>query len=311
MKQEFDRRKHELKEPVETIYFGGGSPGLLTPKELEMLLKEPLSLAGNQLRELTLEANPEDVTEPNLTAWKNLGNHSVEQSLGALTLLETHNFSLSIDLIFGIPNQLLSDVLAVIELVDQYHIEHLSAYALTKEPNTALDRWIKQGKNPDIDDELQIEHYYAIQDALKERNFTQYEVSNYAKNNKVDKHNTNYWAGKPYLGIGPGAHSFDGKTTRRWNVSNNQRYLNQQKWYEIEALSEKNIWNECWLTGLRTANGVSLDKLQLLGGLSNKEEETLKKLREGGMLRLENTHYTLTDSAWLSADRLASELFRI
>ena len=332
MKQEFDRRKHELKEPVETIYFGGGSPGLLTPKELEMLLKEPLSLAGNQLRELTLEANPEDVTEPNLTAWKNLGinrislgvqslnadilkwmnrNHSVEQSLGALTLLETHNFSLSIDLIFGIPNQLLSDVLAVIELVDQYHIEHLSAYALTKEPNTALDRWIKQGKNPDIDDELQIEHYYAIQDALKERNFTQYEVSNYAKNNKVAKHNTNYWAGKPYLGIGPGAHSFDGKTTRRWNVSNNQRYLNQQKWYEIEALSEKNIWNECWLTGLRTANGVSLDKLQLLGGLSNKEEETLKKLREGGMLRLENTHYTLTDSAWLSADRLASELFRI
>ena len=332
MKQEFDRRKHELKEPVETIYFGGGSPGLLTPKELEMLLKEPLSLAGNQLRELTLEANPEDVTEPNLTAWKNLGinrislgvqslnadilkwmnrNHSVEQSLGALTLLETHNFSLSIDLIFGIPNQLLSDVLAVIELVDQYHIEHLSAYALTKEPNTALDRWIKQGKNPDIDDELQIEHYYAIQDALKERNFTQYEVSNYAKNNKVAKHNTNYWAGKPYLGIGPGAHSFDGKTTRRWNVSNNQRYLNQQKWYEIEALSEKNIWNECWLTGLRTANGVSLDKLQLLGGLSNKEEETLKKLREGGMLRLENTHYKLTDSAWLSADRLASELFRI
>lgn len=332
MKQEFDRRKHELKEPVETIYFGGGSPGLLTPKELEMLLKEPLSLAGNQLRELTLEANPEDVTEPNLTAWKNLGinrislgvqslnadilkwmnrNHSVEQSLGALTLLETHNFSLSIDLIFGIPNQLLSDVLAVIELVDQYHIEHLSAYALTKEPNTALDRWIKQGKNPDIDDELQIEHYYAIQDALKERNFTQYEVSNYAKNNKVAKHNTNYWAGKPYLGIGPGAHSFDGKTTRRWNVSNNQRYLNQQKWYEIEALSEKNIWNECWLTGLRTANGVSLDKLQLLGGLSNKEEETLNKLREGGMLRLENTHYTLTDSAWLSADRLASELFRI
>lgn len=332
MKQEFNQRKHELKEPVETIYLGGGSPGILTPKELEMLLKEPFNLAGNQWIELTLEANPEDVTETNLTAWKNLGinrislgvqslnadilrwmnrNHSVEQSLHALTLLETHGFSLSIDLIFGIPNQHIHDVLAVIELVDRYHIEHLSAYALTKEPNTALDRWIKQGKNPDIDDELQIEHYYAIQSALKARNFTQYEVSNYAKNNQVAKHNSNYWAGKPYLGIGPGAHSFDGVSTRRWNVSNNQRYMKQQEWFELETLSENNIWNECWLTGLRTAYGVSLDNLQLLGGVSISEMETLKKLQEGGMLRLENTHYTLTDSAWLSADRLASELFRI
>jgi oxygen-independent coproporphyrinogen III oxidase len=332
MSLEFNQRLNEINEPIETIYFGGGSPGLLTPKELEMLLKEPLRIAGNQLVELTLEANPEDVTQANLTAWKNLGinrislgvqslnadilrwmnrNHSVEQSLHALTLLETHGFSLSIDLIFGIPNQHIHDVLAVIELVDRYHIEHLSAYALTKEPNTALDRWIKQGKNPDIDDELQIEHYYAIQSALKARNFTQYEVSNYAKNNQVAKHNSNYWEGKPYIGIGPGAHSFDGVSTRRWNVSNNQRYVKQQQWFELEVLSENNIWNECWLTGLRTVNGVSLDKLQSLGGIRVKEAEEIKKLMEEGFLRLENNQYKLTDSAWLSADRLASELFRI
>ena len=332
MKLEFNQRKHELKEPVETIYLGGGSPGILTPKELEMLLKEPLKIAGNQLVELTLEANPEDVTQANLTAWKNLGinrislgvqslnadilrwmnrNHSIEQSISALKLLEAYDFSLSIDLIYGVPNQEVSDVLKVIELLDLFHIEHLSAYALTKEPNTALDRWIQQGKTAEIDDEMQIKHYYTIQHELKVRNFTQYEVSNYAKNNQIAKHNSNYWAGIPYLGIGPGAHSFDGVQTRRWNISNNQRYLTQQKWYEIEVLSEKNVWNECWMTGLRTVNGVSLDKLQLLGGLSNTEMETLKKLQESGMLRLENTHYTLTDSAWLSADRLASELFRI
>ena len=332
MSLEFNQRLNEINEPIETIYFGGGSPGLLTPKELEMLLKEPLRIAGNQLVELTLEANPEDVTQANLTAWKNLGinrislgvqslnadilrwmnrNHSVEQSLHALTLLETHGFSLSIDLIFGIPNQHIHDVLAVIELVDRYHIEHLSAYALTKEPNTALDRWIKQGKNPDIDDELQIEHYYAIQSALKARNFTQYEVSNYAKNNQVAKHNSNYWEGKPYIGIGPGAHSFDGVSTRRWNVSNNQRYVKQQQWFELEVLSENNIWNECWLTGLRTVNGVSLNKLQSLGGIRVKEEVELKKLIVEGFLRLENNQYMLTDSGFLSADRLASVMFRI
>ncbi len=332
MSLEFNQRLNEINEPIQTIYFGGGSPGILTPKELEMLLKEPLNLAGNQLIELTLEANPEDVTETNLTAWKNLGinrislgvqslnadilrwmnrNHTVEQSISALKLLEAYDFSLSIDLIYGVPNQEVIDVLKVIELLDLFHIEHLSAYALTKEPNTALDRWIQQGKTAEIDDEMQIKHYYTIQHELKVRNFTQYEVSNYAKNGQVAKHNTNYWEGKPYIGIGPGAHSFDGVSTRRWNVSNNQRYIKQQEWFELETLSENNIWNECWLTGLRTVNGVPLDKLQLLGGLSNIEMETLKKLQEGGMLRLENTHYTLTDSAWLSADRLASELFRI
>lgn len=332
MSLEFNQRLNEINEPIQTIYFGGGSPGILTPKELEMLLKEPLRIAGNQLVELTLEANPEDVTQANLTAWKTLGinrislgiqsvnkdilrwmnrNHTVEQSISALKLLEAYDFSLSIDLIYGVPNQEVSDVLKVIELLDLFHIEHLSAYALTKEPNTALDRWIQQGKTAEIDDEMQIKHYYTIQHELKVRNFTQYEVSNYAKNGQVAKHNTNYWEGKPYIGIGPGAHSFDGVSTRRWNVSNNQRYIKQQEWFELETLSENNIWNECWLTGLRTVNGVPLDKLQLLGGLSNTEMETLKKLQEGGMLRLENMHYILTDSAWLSADRLASELFRI
>jgi len=332
MSHEFNQRLNEINEPINTIYFGGGSPGLLTPKELELLLKEPLKIAGNQLVELTLEANPEDITQANLNAWRSLGinrislgvqslnkdilrwmnrNHTVEQSISALQLLDAYDFSLSIDLIYGVPNQEVSDVIKVIDLLDIFHIEHLSAYALTKEPNTALARWIQQGKTPEIDDEMQIKHYYTIQHELKVRDFIQYEVSNYAKNGQVAKHNTNYWEGKPYIGIGPGAHSFDGVSTRRWNVSNNQRYLKQQQWFELEVLSENNVWNECWLTGLRTINGVSIDKLQSLGGVNIKEAEVLEKLIIDGLLRLENKQYILTDAGFLSADRLAGMLFRI
>lgn len=332
MSREFNQRLNEINEPINTIYFGGGSPGLLTPKELELLLKEPLKIAGNQLVELTLEANPEDITQANLSAWRSLGinrislgvqslnkdilrwmnrNHTTEQSIDALKLLDACGFSLSIDLIYGIPNQEVSDVLNVIELLDLFHIEHLSAYALTKEPNTALARWIQQGKTPEIDDEMQIKHYYAIQNELKARNFIQYEVSNYAKNGQVAKHNTNYWSGKPYLGIGPGAHSFDGVNTRRWNVSSNQRYLKQEEWFEVERLSADNLWNECWLTGLRTVDGVSLDKLQSLGGIRAKEEKELNKLMVEGLIRVENNQYILTDSGFLSADRVAGVMFRI
>jgi len=329
---EFNQRLNEINEPIETIYFGGGSPGLLTPNELEMLLKEPFRTAGNQLKELTIEANPEDITQANLIAWRSLGinrislgiqslnedillwmnrNHSVEQSLSALSLIEAHGFSLSIDLIYGIPNQQLNDILSVIQLVDQYQIEHLSAYALTREPNTALDQWITQGKIPDIEDQLQTEHYYQIQLELNSRGFEQYEISNYCKNNKIAIHNSNYWLGKPYIGIGPGAHSFDGVCTRRWNVSNNQRYLKQQQWFEIEYLSDKNIWNECWLTGLRTIYGVSFNKIKLLGGLTEEEEKTLNEFIKEGLLKKVNNHYILKDTGWLYADRLASELFRI
>ena len=332
MSSEFNQRLSEINEPIETIYLGGGSPGILTPKELEMLLKEPLRIAGNQLVELTLEANPEDVTQANLRAWKLLGinrislgiqsvntdilrwmnrNHTVEQSIDALKLLDAYGFSLSIDLIYGVPNQEVNDILKVIDLLDSFHIEHLSAYALTKEPNTALARWIQQGKTPEIDDEMQIKHYYTIQHELKLRDFIQYEVSNYAKNGQVAKHNTNYWEGKAYIGIGPGAHSFDGINTRRWNVSNNQRYIKQQEWFEIEVLSENNVWNECWLTGLRTTNGVSIDKLQSLGGIRAKEKEELNRLMVEGLIRIENNQYLLTDSGFLSADRLAGLLFRI
>ncbi|MFM7595737.1 MAG: radical SAM family heme chaperone HemW [Flavobacteriales bacterium] len=332
MSREFNQRLNELNDPVETIYFGGGSPGLLTPTELDLLLKEPIRIAGNQLKELTLEANPEDVTKANLSAWKSLGinrislgiqslntsilswmnrNHTVAQSLNALDQLAAYDFSLSIDLIYGIPNQEINDLLGVIELLDLYHIEHFSAYALTKEPNTALARWIKQGKNAEIDDDQQITHYYTVQKELKQRGFLQYEVSNYSKNKQQAKHNANYWAGKPYLGIGPGAHSFDGVNTRRWNVPNNQRYLKQEDWFDVELLSADNLWNECWLTGLRTIHGVSLNKLQSLGGLTLNEKTILNKLISDRLLRLDKQHYILTNDGFLAADRLASMLFRI
>ena len=332
LNHEFHARIHEITTPIESIYFGGGTPSLLSPEELGSLLEGPKKHTANQAVEITLEVNPEDLTETNLTAWQALGinrlsigvqtmndkllawmnrNHRGADTRNGMNLLQQYAFSVSIDLIFGVPQQTVADLEELLALIDAYPIEHVSAYALTQEPQTLLHHRVKTGKEPQLNDEQQVAHYHIIERALSARGFEHYEVSNYAKPGKTAIHNGNYWKGKPYLGMGPGAHSFDGVHTRRWNVSNNAQYLKQQDWFELEVLSENNIWNECWLTGLRTVNGVSLDKLQSLGGISSKEAEELKKLMVEGFLRLENNQYKLTDSGFLSADRLASVMFRV
>ncbi|MFM7566525.1 MAG: radical SAM family heme chaperone HemW [Flavobacteriales bacterium] len=333
MLEELVCRLQTWKKPIETIYFGGGSPGLLTPFEIEAFLtKIHAHTSLVKTVEITLEANPEDLTKQNLNAWNRLGinrlslgvqsvqdrllqwmnrNHNANDIFTGLERLSHYPFSLSMDVIFGIPNQNVSDLEPLIALVKANRIDHVSAYALTKEPKTLLDHWIKTGKHKPVDDEEQIVQYEYLREQLLTLGFEQYEVSNYARNKAYAKHNSNYWKRKPYLGVGPGAHSFDGLNERRWNVSNNARYLKQTSWYELETLDAIDQWNERWLTGLRTQYGVSFQELNALGGLTTGETKTINSLIQSNKMMLNEKGYSLPKDAFIEADRISAMLFRL
>lgn len=331
LNHEFHARIHEITTPIESIYFGGGTPSLLSPEELGSLLEGPKKHTANQAVEITLEVNPEDLTETNLTAWQALGinrlsigvqtmndkllawmnrNHRGADTRNGMNLLQQYAFSVSIDLIFGVPQQTVADLEELLALIDAYPIEHVSAYALTQEPQTLLHHRVKTGKEPQLNDEQQVAHYHMIERALSARGFEHYEVSNYAKPGKTAIHNGNYWKGKPYLGMGPGAHSFDGVHTRRWNVSNNAQYLKQQVWFEEETLSADNQWNELWLTGLRTQHGVPKQSIEALGGLCTEEQQMLEILIKQEKIHVQHNSYCLTQDHWLAADGISMQLFR-
>jgi oxygen-independent coproporphyrinogen III oxidase len=331
LNHEFHARIHEITTPIESIYFGGGTPSLLSPEELGSLLEGPKKHTANQAVEITLEVNPEDLTETNLTAWQALGinrlsigvqtmndkllawmnrNHRGADTRNGMNLLQQYAFSVSIDLIFGVPQQTVADLEELLALIDAYPIEHVSAYALTQEPQTLLHHRVKTGKEPQLNDEQQVAHYHIIERALSARGFEHYEVSNYAKPGKTAIHNGNYWKGKPYLGMGPGAHSFDGVHTRRWNVSNNAQYLKQQDWFEEETLSADNQWNELWLTGLRTQHGVPTQSIEALGGLCTEEQQMLEILIKQEKIHVQHNSYCLTQDHWLAADGISMQLFR-
>jgi oxygen-independent coproporphyrinogen-3 oxidase len=330
MVRELRERLSELEDPVKTIYFGGGTPSLLSKKELQGFLDvfNPHTL----VEEITLEVNPEDLTHDNLTDWESLGinrlsigiqslnetllhwmnrNHTAQDVLTNLKLLDNFSFNCSIDLIYGVPNQTLQDLELMAALTEKTFIHHVSAYALTLENKTLLSHTEKKSGAPLINEHQQVEHYFEVQQRLIERGFEQYEVSNYARNKAYALHNKNYWKGFPYLGIGPGAHSYNGKYIRRWNVANNAQYIKQSDWFDTEELTDENRWNELWLTGLRTMEGVSQDSLEQFGNLRTQEKREIELLIKNGDLTHQNNIYRLTKNGFLKADRLSSLLFRV
>lgn len=330
MVRELRERLSELEDPVKTIYFGGGTPSLLSKKELQGFLDvfNPHTL----VEEITLEVNPEDLTHDNLTDWESLGinrlsigiqslnetllhwmnrNHTAKDVWKNMELLQNFSFKCSIDLIYGVPNQTLQDLQVMAELTEKPFINHVSAYALTLENKTLLSHTEKKSGAPLINEHQQVEHYFEVQQRLIERGFEQYEVSNYARNKAYALHNKNYWKGFPYLGIGPGAHSYDGKYIRRWNIANNAQYIKQSDWFDTEELTDENRWNELWLTGLRTMEGVSQDSLEQFGNLRTQEKREIELLIKNGDLTYQNNIYRLTKNGFLKADRLSSLLFRV
>lgn len=341
-------RKNELNEKVETIYFGGGTPSLLTIDELQFLINtihQNYNAIYNP--EITLEANPDDLTSKmSLRAesrsvfedYKSIGvnrlsigiqsffdedlkmmnrSHNSEQAKKCLQEAINHFDNITVDLIYGISNMSKERWRKNLQTVFDFGINHISSYALTVEPRTALASFIKQGKYPDVSEELALEHFNLLAEETEKQGYVHYEISNFGKPDYFSKHNTAYWLGKQYLGIGPSAHSFNGKE-RSWNVSNNVKYIKgiQQNKIpnEIERLSLNNRFNELIMTGLRTIWGVDLQKIESQFG-ANYKSDLLKKAQkfiEKKLLQVTNNEkLKTTKKGKFLADGIASELFVI
>lgn len=331
-----DNIQYLAGQNIETVYLGGGTPSLLSATQLTKLCDALTThLTISTLKEFTIECNPDDINASFLNLLQQLGfnrislgiqsfkqadltymnrAHTAKDALAAIQLIMQSNFILSIDLIYGTPNMLNEEWKYMLETAINMNITHISAYALTVEPKTALAHQIKTGERPPVLDEVAANHFEILVNTLQNAGFEQYEISNFAKHKQYALHNTNYWKAKWYLGLGPSAHSFNGHS-RSWNIANNALYIqaiNQQLPYkETETLSMEDNWNEYILTSLRTMWGI--DKNYLLQHfptqmIARLQKQILSFLQEGKVK--ENAHaISLTDKGKLFADGIASELF--
>lgn len=329
-------RRDELDSPVKTIYLGGGTPSLLHPEEIEELISRIKSLFSVESdAEITLEVNPDDLEEARIielseTAVNRLSlgiqsfrdedlefmnrAHDREQAFSSLETACTYFDNVSIDLIYGIPGLGLDAWKANLNQAFEFPIQHISSYALTVEPKTALDHFIRTGKCKAPDEEQARTHFEVLMEESAKQGFTHYEVSNFAKTGYFSRHNTSYWQGKPYLGIGPSAHSYSG-STRSWNVANNAKYLKGIEQgdpdRELENLSETDRMNEMIMTGLRTIWGLSLESFEAEFGGHHLKKLKLRSdrfLREG-LLEVESRRLRATKSGFFLIDGIASDLF--
>lgn len=324
-----------LDEALESIYFGGGTPSLLAPSAIgKMVEKLNQFYKWNKNAELTLEANPDDITPRNLKAWKESGinrlsiglqsfldeelkwmnrAHSAEESISSVKMAQDAGFdNITIDLIYGTKFQNLYTWQDTLRKAIGLNTQHISAYNLTIENKTVLGVNHAKGKEPSVSEELSSLQFQVMRQELHKAGFIHYEISNFGKEGFFAKHNSNYWNGKSYLGLGPSAHSFNG-TSRQWNVKSNAQYiqlLNSGKnYFEIEQLTEKDRYNEYVLTRLRTIWGCDTQEMKKLFG-----EEKVAYFKNGisvfnGLYDEENGIYTLNEEGKLKADGIASELF--
>lgn len=337
--KELELRKGDFKDTtVETIYFGGGTPSLLSKDELQLLIEavyENYKVIDNP--EITLEANPDDLSESKIIELSNtrinrlsigiqsfferdlkLMNraHNALESRECLSVATRHFDNISVDLIYGIPDLSNEQWIENIEIALSYNIPHISSYALTVEPKTALETFIKKGVIKNVDDELAQEQFHILIDKLESSSFVHYELSNFGKPNYFSKNNSAYWQGKPYLGIGPSAHSFNGEQ-RGWNVRNNSKYIksiqNNQLPIETETLSITDAYNEYIMTGLRTMWGVSLEKVESDFGKNYKKYILLQseKYINQHLLYIDGGKLLTTKKGKFLSDGIASDLFKI
>ena len=338
LSQEIDLRKNYLAgETIETIYFGGGTPSLLSADELQILIGAITDLYEvSPTAEITLEANPDDLNPQKVREfrqtlvnrfsigiqsffeedlkWMNRA-HTAPEAQSSIKRVQDAGFeNITADLIYGYP--LLSkpkwehNIQQLIEL----HIPHISSYSMTVEPATALSSFIKKGEQKPMDEGQSSAQFLILMEQLTEAGFEHYEISNFAKPGLYSKHNSNYWEGVSYLGIGPSAHSFNGES-RQWNVSNNSKYIDQIQLKkipaEMEMLSTENRINEYIMTSLRTSKGMSLQKITERFGsdYANEVRNGLEPFADKNWINLKEQIVTLTTDGKLFADHIASELF--
>lgn len=339
MAKELSLRKDFLAgETLSTIYFGGGTPSLLTAKQLEKLfsaIRKNFLIQENA--EITLEANPDDISKETLPVWKAFGvnrlsigiqsfqdadlrfmnrAHSAAEAIAAISVARQFDFhDLTIDLIYGTPTMNDEAWEQNLSLLEQLDLPHFSAYALTVEPRTALAQFVRNRMVPQPAEEQAAAQFQYLMDWSRKAGYEQYEISNFAKPQRYSRHNTAYWQGISYLGIGPSAHSFDGRQ-RTWNIRNNPEYIRKlesgELFFEIEVLSENNRYNEYVMTALRTCWGISREKLANEFGVTVLEsiENPLVKFKTYGWVADDGKSIWLTDQGKLFADHIASELFR-
>tara|TARA_B100000378_G_scaffold170630_1_gene137593 strand:- start:1652 stop:2779 length:1128 start_codon:yes stop_codon:yes gene_type:complete len=339
LQNELVLRKNELpNEPIKTIYFGGGTPSLLNLEELTAIFKTiytEFTIAENP--EITLEANPDDLSEEKINELANskinrlsigvqsffeedlkLMNraHNAEEALNSIKLARSKFDNISVDLIYGIPGMSNERWQKNIQILLDLDIPHISSYSLTVEPNTALQKFIEKGKIKPVDDAAAAQHFETLRTVLKNAGFEHYEFSNYGKPGYFSQNNTAYWLGKPYLGIGPSAHSYDGNS-RKWNIANNTLYIKaierSELPLEVEELSITDRYNEYIMTRLRTYFGVDLVEVESKFGKEYLEylKEQSVVLFEKELLRIENNVMHITEKGTFLSDGIAADLFYI
>ncbi|MES2798716.1 MAG: radical SAM family heme chaperone HemW [Bacteroidota bacterium] len=332
---EIELRKNYINPCIPSIYFGGGTPSLLNKEELSLIFSTLSShFLWDESAEITLEANPDDITDEKLAIWKSVGinrlsiglqsfkeedllmmnrAHNANEALTAVEKAKSAGIDkISIDLMYGLPNLSLDEWKNHILQAIALDVDHISAYCLTLEKGTLLQQQVTKGSIIAAGEDAQSDQFVLLLETLASNEYEQYEISNFARNNAYAVHNTSYWLGKPYLGIGPSAHSFNG-TERRWNIANNASYMKSMglndSWFEAEILSDKDRWNELILTGLRTKFGVQLDELSAIKKPSPEFLQRLAEFEQANLIININETITLTTAGKLQADYIASELF--
>ncbi|MXO33522.1 radical SAM family heme chaperone HemW [Apibacter sp. B3889] len=334
-------RKNELITPIKTIYFGGGTPSILNYKELEYLftiIKEHYNIS--ETKEITFEANPDDLSVEYLHFLKNqtlvnrlsVGiqsfidedikfmnrNHNAYEAIQSIRSAQDIGFNnITIDLIYGAQTTTHERWMYTLEKAISLGIPHISSYALTVEPKTAFDAQIRKNKLPPIDEEKQAIQFEMLRNKLIEHKYIQYEFSNFGKETFFSQHNTSYWKNKPYLGIGPSAHSYNGKDKRSWNISHNIKYLKAIEKnilnYEEEVISEKDRFNEKIMLGLRTLWGINIDELEkeFSSSLMKHFYKELKKLEATKKVRISNQIVTIHPESLFFTDGIIAQFFFI
>ena len=336
--KEMDLQQNYLQQEVITsIYLGGGTPSLLEEDELQQIFKRLRALFTIAPdAEITLEANPDDISPVKLQAWKAVGinrlsigiqsfferdlvwmnrAHNAVQARHCIVLAQEAGFgNLSIDLIYGTPVLTDEQWQENVSTAIAFNIPHLSCYALTVEPGTALQKMIIQHKKEDTDTEKQARHFLLLMDWLQQADYEHYEISNFARPGSRSRHNSSYWAGKKYLGLGPSAHSFNG-SSRQWNIANNGLYIQSVEKnilpFEEEILTDTQRLNEYIMTSLRTQEGLDLNYTALTFGENARQQLQTNsgKFIATEKLQLNREALQLTKEGKLFADGIAADLF--
>jgi oxygen-independent coproporphyrinogen-3 oxidase len=336
-KETEDEKDYLDGEKINTIYFGGGTPSLLQIEDCRWLIETiRKNFAVAEDAEITLEANPDDISTDKLKGLKDVGinrlsigvqsffeeelrwmnrAHNSKQAVGSLQLARKEFDNITLDLIYGSP--LLTDEMwkQNVDKAIDLGIPHLSCYALTVEEKTPLHKLITTNKTVNVDADKQARQFLLLMQWLREKEYEHYEVSNFAKPNFRSRHNSSYWKGAKYLGLGPSAHSYNG-LERRWNIANNNIYISSinegATKRETEILTPSQKLNEYIMISLRTMEGMDLNVVEKNWNTAerNRIESLLQKFLNSGLITADHSFIKLTDDGMLMADGIASELFR-